>query len=73
MSIFEYNEEAVLRLIRQDERQMGFEDGLEQGINENKKEVAFRMLKRGKMTPAEIAEDCGLTAEQITALEQEMQ
>ena len=47
MSIFEYNEEAVLRLIRQDERQMGFEQGISQGIEQGIEQIITIMHKNG--------------------------
>ena len=42
--------------------------GLIQGINQNQKETALRMLKRGKMTVEEIAEDTGLSIEEVEQL-----
>ncbi len=42
--------------------------GLIQGINQNQKETALRMLKRGKMTVEEIAEDTGLSIEEVEEL-----
>lgn len=45
---------------------------LNKGISETKKETALRMLKRGKMTVEEIAEDSGLSiaeVEQLAALQ----
>ncbi|WP_304975524.1 hypothetical protein [uncultured Acetatifactor sp.] len=46
--------------------------GKSEGISETKKETALRMLKRGKMTIEEIAEDAGLSvseAEQLAGLQ----
>lgn len=40
---------------------------LNQGISQNQRETALRMLKRGKLTVEEIAEDTGLS---ITEVEQ---
>ena len=34
MSIFEYDEEKEMKLIRQDEREMGIQQGIQQGIRE---------------------------------------
>lgn len=34
MSIFEYNEEREMKLIRQDERDIGRQEGKEEGLNE---------------------------------------
>ncbi len=45
---------------------------LNKGTSETKKETALRMLKRGKMTVEEIAEDSGLSiaeVEQLAALQ----
>ena len=41
---------------------------LNQGKNEAKKEVAISMLKRGKLTIEEIAEDSGLSVEEVEQL-----
>ena len=46
----------------------GISQGLSQGINQNQKEIALRMLKRGKMTVEEIAEDTGLSIEEVEQL-----
>ena len=46
----------------------GISRGLSQGINQNQKETALRMLKRGKMTVEEIAEDAGLSIEEVEQL-----
>ncbi len=41
---------------------------LNQGIGQNQRETALRMLKRGKMTMEEIAEDTGLTVAEVEQL-----
>ena len=41
---------------------------LNQGINEAKKETAIRLLKRGKQTVEEIAEDTGLSVAEVEQL-----
>ena len=41
---------------------------LNKGISETKKETALRMLKRGKMTIEEIAEDTGLSVSEVELL-----
>ena len=41
---------------------------LNKGISETKKETALRMLKRGKMTVEEIAEDSGLSVAEVEQL-----
>ena len=50
----------------------GIIQGKSQGITQNQRETALRMLKRGKMTIEEIAEDTGLSimeVEQLAGLE----
>ena len=42
--------------------------GIRQGISETKRETALRMLKRGKMTTQEIAEDTGLSVTEVEQL-----
>ena len=41
---------------------------LNQGISQNQRETALRMLKRGKMTAEEIAEDTGLSLSEVEQL-----
>ena len=53
--------------IRQGIRQ-GISQGISQGITQNQQETALRMLKRGKMTMEEIAEDTGLSAAEVRQL-----
>ena len=47
MSIFEYNEEEALKYIREDEFQMGKEEGIEQGELSKTRTFIRNMLKRG--------------------------
>ena len=42
--------------------------GISQGISQNQKETALKMLKRGKMTIQEIAEDTGLNIADVEHL-----
>ncbi len=42
--------------------------GKSQGISQNQRETALRMLKRGKMTIEEIAEDTGLSVAEVEQL-----
>jgi len=42
--------------------------GISQGISQGKKEAALKMLKRGKLTIEEIAEDSGLSVEEVEQL-----
>ena len=46
----------------------GISQGIRQGISETKRETALRMLKRGKMTTQEIAEDTGLKLAEVEQL-----
>ncbi len=46
----------------------GISQGRIQGISQNQRETALRMLKRGKMTVEEIAEDTGLDIEEVEQL-----
>ncbi len=46
----------------------GISQGRLQGISQNQRETALRMLKRGKMTVEEIAEDTGLDIEEVEQL-----
>ena len=77
MSIFEYDEEKEMALIRADERRQGLEeglvkgkkDGIEEGISEGgtKKLISLvcSKLQKGK-NPEQIAEDL---EEELTAIE----
>ncbi len=42
--------------------------GKNQGISQNQRETALRLLKRGKQTVEEIAEDTGLSVEEVEQL-----
>ena len=42
--------------------------GINQGISQGKREAALNMLKRGKLTIDEIAEDSGLSVEEVEQL-----
>ena len=44
--------------------------GKSQGISQNQRETALRMLKRGKMTIEEIAEDTGLSVTEVERLDE---
>ena len=46
----------------------GIEQGKSQGISETKKKTAMKMLKRGKLTTEEIAEDLELSIEEVEQL-----
>ena len=65
MSIFEYDEERELALLRKDE----YNDGHEKGRKAGLEEAALRMLSMGTYTRKEIAEVSGLNEEEIRKLE----
>ena len=46
----------------------GIKQGKSQGISETKKKTAIKMLKRGKLTIEEIAEDLELSIEEVKQL-----
>lgn len=46
----------------------GIKQGMDQGISQNQRETALRMLKRGKQTVEEIAEDTGLSVAEVEQL-----
>ena len=64
VSIFEYDEEFHMGIIRAEER----EEGREEGKREGRKSAALRMIKRGKLTLEEIAEDADLPLEEVKEL-----
>ena len=41
---------------------------LNQGISQNQRETALKLLKRGKLTVEEIAEDTGLSVSEVEQL-----
>ena len=71
--IMRMNQSALCSLVsRQVKSLSSINQGKSEGISETKKETALRMLKRGKMTIEEIAEDAGLSvseAEQLAGLQ----
>lgn len=46
----------------------GIKQGMDQGISQTQRETALRMLKRGKQTIEEIAEDTGLSVAEVEQL-----
>ena len=46
----------------------GINQGINQGISQNQRETALRLLKRGKQTVEEIAEDTGLSVGDVEQL-----
>lgn len=77
MSIFEYDEEKELALIRKDEYIAGIEEGKKAGIEEGKKtgikdtmeKTALRMLSAGTYSLEEIADISGLPVKDIRQLQ----
>lgn len=77
MSIFEYDEEKELALIRKDEYSAGIEEGKKAGIEEGKKtgikdtmeKTALRMLSAGTYSLEEIADISGLSVKDIRQLQ----
>lgn len=55
-SIFEYDEERGLELLRKEIREIGYEEGHEQGRRELLTEKVCRKLRRG-MEPEQIAQE----------------
>ena len=59
VSIYEYDEEKVMRMMREEAREDGWEEGLqlgmERGIEQKLKELIGKKLAKGK-TPEEIAD-----------------
>ncbi len=71
MSIFEYDEEKELALMRKDEYNAGVEAGKKEGIKEGIKETVVRMLSAGTYSIEEIASISGLSVETVRTLEKE--
>ena len=69
MSIFEYDEERELKLIRRAEYEEGREDGLKQGRLAAIKNLVAKKLEKGK-TAEQIAEDL---EEEVSVIEQFME
>lgn len=68
MSIFEYDEEKELALIRKDEYNAGVKAGKREGIKEGMKGAAVRMLTAGTYSIEEIASISGLPVETVGML-----
>ena len=58
---------SARRILNQGIKQ-GINQGINQGITETKKRTALNMLKRGKMTIEEIAEDTDLSVAEVEHL-----
>ena len=66
-SIFEYDEERELELLRKEIREIGYEEGHEQGRREFLTEKVCRKLRRG-MEPEQIAQELEEDEESIRQL-----
>ena len=53
--------------------QMHYQEKFEQGVEQEKKQSALRMIEANKLSPEEIALYSGLTLEQVIELEKELQ
>ena len=62
--ITEFDEKVFVKGIREE----GIEEGIEIGENKTKKNTALSLLKRGKLTIEEIAEDTGLSVAEVEQL-----
>lgn len=71
MSIFEYDEEKELALIRKDEYETGVAAGKKEGIEDMMKKTALRMLSAETYSLEEIADISGLSIEEIQTLNAE--
>ncbi len=60
--------ETEARTILNQGIKQGMNQGIKQGINDTKKNTALKMLKRGKMSIEEIAEDSGLSVAEVEQL-----
>ena len=52
MSIYEYDEEKELKLIRADERELGYEEGMEEGIKSGEGRINLlntRLIELGRV------------------------
>ena len=76
MSIFEYDEERELALLRKDEynagleagREAGIKVGREFGIKESTENIVLRMLSAGTYKPEEIAHISGMDIDAVENL-----
>lgn len=68
MSIFEYDEERELALLRKDEYNAGMEAGREVGIREQTESIVLRMLSAGTYPLEEIAHISGMDIESVENL-----
>lgn len=53
--------------------QMNYQEKYEQGVEQEKRQSALRMIKAGKLSSEEIALYSGLAIEQVFELERELQ
>ena len=60
--------ETSTRTILNQGIELGIDQGKRQGVIQNQRETALRILKRGKLTIEEITEDTGLSVTEIERL-----
>ena len=53
--------------------QMNYQEKYEQGVEQEKRQSALRMIEAGKLSPEEIALYSGLALERVYELEKELQ
>ena len=68
VSIFEYDEEFHMGIIRAEEREEGIAIGIKQGERIANQNMALNMIKRGELPSEKIAEYTGLSMEEIGKL-----
>lgn len=68
MSIFEFNEERELQLIREEEYQCGLEDGIEKGIEKGIIITLYNLYKSNTISIDKAAKEASVTEEQFLDL-----
>lgn len=68
MSIFEYDEEKEMAMMRRDEYNAGVEAGVKTGVEDTMKKTALRMLSADTYSLEEIAGISGLSVEAVRKL-----
>ena len=71
MLLTEYNEAATMELFREEGKKEGREEGKKEGREEGKKEgfihALIRMVRRGKITEEEAAQEANMTKSEFVA------
>ena len=72
VSIFEYDEEFHMEVIREEERKEGIAIGIKQGLEQGEKRAnqnaALRMIRQGELSLEKIAGYVGLSVEEVGKL-----